>query len=127
MFAAILKLPIRTGFVRFSDKKPSSLPIRANGRSKRRLHRQELVQDVCPSISDWVPRTEAYDPYGNKLTVVQRIPINGTIINQYFYETFCANNYPYNIFDYDDDDDFIRSRSNKKPEEMQCKGVDKTK
>ncbi|CAG2176198.1 unnamed protein product [Oppiella nova] len=75
----------------------------------------ELVQDVCPSVSDWVARSEALDPYGNKLTIVQRIPINGTVINQYFYETFCS--YDVDSYGYDN--------NNGNHMTPQCRGIDK--
>lgn len=47
------------------------------------------LREVCPSFSDWVTRTEAEDPYGNRVTVLEHVPINGTLVRQYFYETFC--------------------------------------
>jgi hypothetical protein len=125
MLEAILKLTIRPGMVKFSSKKPHSLPQPKHvKRSKRKSGKYnnfftEMVQDVCPSVSDWVARPEALDPYGNKLTVVQRIPVNGTVINQYFYETFCSYNLDYYDVGYSQNQqNFI--------ENSQCRGVDKT-
>lgn len=118
---AILKLSIRPGMVRFSAKKPQSLPKPQRLRRAKRgsgNNFAELVQDVCPSVSDWVARPEALDPYGNKLTVVQRIPVNGTVINQYFYETFCAYNLDYY---YDEEYSQYHHQYN---QETQCRGVD---
>ncbi|RWS17243.1 uncharacterized protein B4U79_05467 [Dinothrombium tinctorium] len=115
---AMLKLPIRPGLVHFSSVKPKTLPQL----QRKKRNYENLVRDVCPSISDWVAREEAYDPYGNKLTIVQRIPVNGTYVNQYFYETFCANNY---VEFFEEYNDFFGSEYYKKPEDMQCLGVDK--
>ncbi|CAG2183410.1 unnamed protein product, partial [Oppiella nova] len=61
------RLPIRPGMVQFSVNKPHTLSApEASGRSKRRSGATrlmtELVQDVCPSVSDWVARSEALDP-----------------------------------------------------------------
>lgn len=48
-------------------------------------------RDVCPSASDWVPVDEALDPYGHTVKVLDVIPYNGTLVKQYFYETFCVS------------------------------------
>ncbi|CAG2104015.1 unnamed protein product [Medioppia subpectinata] len=113
------RLSIRPGMVEFSAKKPRSSPVPEWGsRSKRKASTKlltELIQDVCPSVSDWVARSEALDPYGNKLTIVQRIPINGTVINQYFYETFCS----YDVDSYGYDNQHSNHMS------PQCRGIDK--
>ncbi|KAH6923335.1 hypothetical protein HPB50_000420 [Hyalomma asiaticum] len=52
----------------------------------------EVASDVCPSMSDWVCLTTAQDPYGTTLKVLDTLEYNGTIVRQYFYETFCAFN-----------------------------------
>ncbi|CAN8023048.1 unnamed protein product, partial [Ixodes persulcatus] len=48
-----------------------------------------MAQDVCSSHSDWVTRKEARDIHGHVVEVMDVIPFNGTIVRQYFYETFC--------------------------------------
>ncbi|KAI1286913.1 Brain-derived neurotrophic factor [Halotydeus destructor] len=123
-FADIAKLPVRVGLVRFAESKPTRA-LDETGRAKRGRpkthHATELVQDVCPSVSDWVAKSEAYDPYGNSVTIVQRIPINGTVVNQYFYETFCASNYKYEL------DDLFGTTYRRVTDatSLQCRGVDK--
>ncbi|XP_054159862.1 venom nerve growth factor 2-like [Oppia nitens] len=137
------RLPIRPGMVQFSAKKPNHLPrldptVTHARRSKRKSERfmTELVQDVCPSVSDWVARQEALDPYGNRLTIVQRIPINGTVINQYFFETFCShnlennqnienNNLDYNYGFYNNYQNNFNILNNQYNPLTQCRGIDK--
>lgn len=65
-------------------------------------------------------QSHAVDPYGNEVTIVQRIPINGTVVNQYFYETFCSSEL---VYEYDD---FFGTsyRRAETPESTQCKGID---
>ena len=65
-------------------------------------------------------QSHAVDPYGNEVTIVQRIPINGTVVNQYFYETFCASDL---VYEYDDffGTSYHRAET---PESTQCKGID---
>ncbi|XP_022658114.1 neurotrophin-7-like [Varroa destructor] len=110
-----MELPVRKGLVRFAVDKPqlkrsTNVPkgnfIQGksvnshvgfqngnltsnilNGALKRA--ESSKTREVCPSFSDWVIRTEAEDPYGNRVTVLEHVPINGTLVRQYFYETFC--------------------------------------
>ena len=89
-------LPIRKGLVRFAVDKPQmkrSVPQSSRARSLAYFVRKRAdstkPREVCPSFSDWVTRTEAEDPYGNRVTVLEHVPINGTLVRQYFYETFC--------------------------------------
>lgn len=54
--------------MRFSPTKPDRLaPL--DIRNKRGVSfATELAQDVCPSVSDWVAKREALDPYGNQVS-----------------------------------------------------------
>ena len=62
------------------------------------------------------------DPYGNTVKVVQRIALNGTLVNQYFFETICVNDIVF-------EEDEIFGTTYRRTEEGQsteCKGIDKT-
>lgn len=123
------KLQIRPGLVRFSSSKPQSLPdINASKRRNKRkssllsfsnFFHGEVVQDVCPSVSDWVAINESIDPYGNPVNVVQRITVNGTVVNQYFYETFCASK------EQEQYDEMSYQYGHRYNDEQECKGIDK--
>lgn len=54
------------------------------------------------------------------MRIVQRISVNGTLVNQYFYETFCAADL---VYEYDD---FFGTSYQRieTPESSQCKGID---
>ncbi|OQR68599.1 hypothetical protein BIW11_12810 [Tropilaelaps mercedesae] len=97
-----MELPVRKGLVRFAVDKPQlkrsyapNMNSNQSGQtsylfgSMRKRAENSKPREVCPSFSDWVTRTEAEDPYGNRVTVLEHVPINGTLVRQYFYETFC--------------------------------------
>ena len=120
------KLQIRPALVRFSNSKPQSLPdINASKRRNKRrssslsFFNEEIVHDVCPSVSDWVAIDESIDPYGNPVNVAQRINVNGTMVNQYFYETFCASKKQQQY------DEMSNQYENYYNDEQECKGIDK--
>ena len=60
-------------------------------RQERNHQQQVSLQPVCPSISDWIQRTEAEDFLGNRVQLVQNIDNGSTRVNQYFFETFCSS------------------------------------
>ena len=118
------QLQIRPNLVQFSSSKPYSLPDandpkRRNKResplSENNLPHGQIVHDVCPSVSDWVAIDKAKDQYGRPVNVAQRISVNGTVINQYFYETFCA------IKEYNE----TSCQSGHHHNVQECKGIDK--
>lgn len=71
---------------------------------------------------DTVLQTEAVDPNGNTVRVLQRIPINGTQVNQYFYETMCVPD-----LIYEEDEIFGTSyRRSEDSRNSECNGIDKS-
>ena len=60
------------------------------GQSRAKRFAEELhMEPVCKSISEWVEGTTAEDIWGNTVEVLQKIDIGNTLVNQYFYETYC--------------------------------------
>ncbi|CAH1799665.1 unnamed protein product [Owenia fusiformis] len=61
---------------------------------RKRSKRRDMSVPVCTSSSRWVQRTDAEDMWGNSVKVAQHIPSGNSMINQYFYETFCRRQEP---------------------------------
>ena len=62
----------------------------STGKSRAKRFADALHKEpVCKSVSEWVERTTAEDTWGNTVEVLQKINVGNTLVNQYFYETFC--------------------------------------
>lgn len=60
------------------------------------------------------------DQYGNKVQIVQRIAINGTMVNQFFFETICSNSLVF------EEDDIFGTTYRRSEEAQTCKGIDQS-
>ncbi len=63
---------------------------RVSGVRGKRFAEELHMEPVCRSVSEWVQRTEAEDLWGNVVQVLQKIDVGSAVVNQYFYETHCA-------------------------------------
>ncbi|XP_013383104.1 brain-derived neurotrophic factor [Lingula anatina] len=77
--------------------------LNATNRNRVKKEFDFIKRPVCDVISRWNPKTEAIDMAGNVVTVVQKISVGNSVVNQFFYERSCAH------------------------EERYCKGIDSKK
>ena len=58
---------------------------------QRRSTNQPSATLVCPTRSHWVQRQTATNSWGQTVQVLQRIDVDGVMVDQFFYETKCES------------------------------------
>jgi hypothetical protein len=70
-------------------------------------------------------QSDAINSHGNRVKVTQYININGIMVRQYFYETFCARN-----DSHEEDEVFgttiMKAHEDRQPFDQKCIGIDES-